>query len=133
MWLGRDESRVSQKGPPRDADEMYTGAGGESQGKEGRKMERERREESPIPSFTKGPWDVVKLGRWAGVFVFLSALVLAVWETLYFHVFVDSGIPSSGTVIFFAFLSTLLQRGSWGVVIILLAELVERMTDHNEE
>jgi hypothetical protein len=112
---------------------VYTGAGGETQRKEGRNMERERREDTLIPSFFKGPWDVVKLGRWARVFVFLSALALAVWETLYFHVFVDSAIPSSGTVIFFAFLTTLLQRGSWGVVIILLAELVDRVSEYDEE
>jgi len=43
-------------------------------------MERERREEPLIPSPLEGQWDVVRLGRWAGIFVLISALALAIWE-----------------------------------------------------
>jgi hypothetical protein len=60
---------------------VYTGAGVKTQLKEGRNMAQERREEQPlatlIPSFLKER-NVVKLSRWAGVFVLLSAPVLAV-------------------------------------------------------
>jgi hypothetical protein len=95
-------------------------------------MQRERREDALIPSFVKGPWEVVKLGRWAGVFVLLSAPVLAVWETVYFHVLGDSSVQATSPYFIISFISALVGRGVWGVVIILLAELVDRMTDHDE-
>ena len=84
-------------------------------------MEPERREESLTPSFFKGPWDVVTLGRWAGVFVLLSALVLAIWDIL-----IPSGPPEPYLQVRI-FMWTLAQIGSWGVVIILLAEIVDRL------
>jgi hypothetical protein len=36
------------------------------------------KEDGLIPSIVKNPWNVVRLGRWVGVFVLLSAPVLAV-------------------------------------------------------
>lgn len=96
-------------------------------------MERERREDTLIPSFAKRPWNVVKLGRWAGVIVLLSAPVLAVWETVYFHVLGDSSVQTTSPYFLIPFLSALVSRGVWGVVIILLAELVDRMTGHDDE
>jgi hypothetical protein len=99
-------------------------------------MEREHREEPLIPSFFKGSWDVVKLGRWAGVFVFLSALALAVWETFIF-VLLNNSDPTPDLIQVQLFFSgawrTLVQLGSLGVVIILLAELVDRVSEYDEE
>ncbi len=96
-------------------------------------MQRARREDTIIPSFARGPWNVVKLGRWAGVIVLLSAPVLAVWETVYFHMLGDSSVQSTSPYFIIPFLTALIGQGVWGVIIILLAELVDRMTDHDEE
>jgi hypothetical protein len=103
-----------------------------SDAKEGNTMERERREDTLIPSIFKSSWDVVKLGRWAGVFVLLSAPVLTVWETVYFHILGDSSVQVSPYFII-PFLTSLVGKGVWGIVIILLAELVDSMPDHNDE
>jgi hypothetical protein len=108
----------------RDAGEEHTG---------GRTMEQKRREDTLIPSIVKSPWDVVKLGWWAGVFVLLSAPVLAVWETLYFPILGDNSVQVTSPYFIIPFLTSLIDKGVWGVIIILLAELVDRMTDHNEE
>ena len=48
-------------------------------------MERERREEPLFPSSLKEGWDVVRLGRWAGVLVLGTALVVAAWEVIGFY------------------------------------------------
>jgi hypothetical protein len=96
-------------------------------------MERKRKEGSLIPSIVKSPWDVVKLGRCAGVFVLLSAPVLAVWETLSFLIFGDNPVQVTSPYFIIPFLTSLIDKGVWGVIIILLAEFVDRMTDHNEE
>jgi hypothetical protein len=84
-------------------------------------------------SFAKRPWSAVKLGRWAGVIVLLRAPVLAVWETVYFHMLGDSSVRSTSPYFIIPFLTALIGQGVWGVIIILLAELVDRMTDYNEE
>jgi hypothetical protein len=94
-------------------------------------MERERREEPLTPSFFKGPWNIVTLGRWAGVFVLASALALAIWDILI------SPVPPDLHLQVRIFMWTLVQIGSWGVIIILLAELVDRLGgydyDYEEE
>lgn len=85
-------------------------------------MERESKDVTLLPSLFKGPWDIVKLGRWAGSFVLISALVLAAWEA--FGLEIPAGQFSWRIRIFWR---TLVQLGSWGVIIILLAELVDRV------
>ena len=81
-------------------------------------MKRERNHVTLMPSFLKDRWDVVKLGRWAGVFVLACALFMGAWEA--------SGLLSDNPphlrILFFW--TTLVTRGSFGVIIILLAELV---------
>jgi hypothetical protein len=89
-------------------------------------MERESREESLTPSFVKGPWNIVTPGRWAGVFVLVSALALALWDIL-----IPTGPPDLHMQVRI-FMWTLVQIGSWGVIIILLAELVDRLTGYND-
>ncbi len=84
-------------------------------------MERERNDVTLVPSFLKKRWDVVKLGRWAGVFVLASALLMGAWEA--------SGLFSDNPphLRILLFWTTLVTRGSFGVIIILLAELVHAM------
>jgi hypothetical protein len=98
---------------------------------ERRTMEREGREESLTPYFVKGPLNIVTLGRWAGVFVLLSAVALAIWDILI------SPVPPDLHLQVRIFMWTLVQIGSWGVIIILLAELLDRLSgygyDYEEE
>jgi hypothetical protein len=79
-----------------------------------------------IPSFFREKWDIVTLGRLIGSFVLGSAVVLALWQ----------GIGFSGGELqmsFFLFWNTLIGIGSWGVFIILLAELVDRVTVYGDK
>jgi hypothetical protein len=88
-------------------------------------MERESREESLTPSFFKGSWNIVMLGRWAGVFVLLSSVALAIWDIL---ISLD---PPDLHLQVRIFLWTLVQIGGGGVIIILLAELVDRLGEYD--
>jgi hypothetical protein len=72
------------------------------------------------PSFLRGPWDIVTVGRVIGSFVLGSAVVLAIWEVILFG---GGDLPVS----FYSFWRTFIDIGVWGVVIILLSELVDRV------
>ena len=86
-------------------------------------MKRGSADVTIIPSFLKRPWDVVTLGRWAGVFVLASAFILGAWEAFGFYL--DGMTPFQSRILFFW--TTLVSRGSFGVIIILLAELVDNL------
>ena len=83
-------------------------------------MDRERGQEPLLP-FLEKQWDVVRLGRWAGIFVLISALALAIWEAAELW-------PGDISLQVRFFWSRLVGIGSWGVIIILLAELVDRVS-----
>ena len=69
-------------------------------------------------------WDVVRLARWAGVAVLASAVGLAIWTV------VDSPDHFPGNV---RFAWQILVHVGWGgVVIILLAELIDRVTSEDQ-
>lgn len=72
------------------------------------------------PSFLRRPWDVVTVGRLIGSFVLGSAVALGIWEAILFG---GGDLPES----FYGFWRTFIDIGSWGVVIILLSELVDRV------
>ena len=71
------------------------------------------------------PWwreDLPTLGRWAGIIVLVSAVGLAVWDA------VDLGPGHGGVDLSFQLRiawSRFIGIGAWGVMIVLLAELVE--------
>ena len=65
------------------------------------------------------------LGRWAGVFVLLSSVALAIWDIL---ISLD---PPDLHLQVRIFLWTLVQIGGGGVIIILLAELVDRLGEYD--
>jgi hypothetical protein len=75
-------------------------------------------------------WNVVVLARWAGVAVLASAVGLAIWTWVDFP-----GELLEGGDRFRARLAwqTLVQLGWGGVVIILLAELVDRLTSEDDQ
>ena len=83
-------------------------------------MERDSSKATLVPSFLREGWDVVKLGRLAGAFVLASALTLAAWEVAMFP-------GDELSIKIYAFWRTLVQVGSFGVIIILLAELAGRL------
>lgn len=87
-------------------------------------MDQETNDVSIIPSHLKKGWDVVRLGRWAGVFVLASALVFGAWDPFFF-----GGRGESLELRIFFFWRSFVGTGSFGVIIILLAELVNRLRD----
>ena len=88
--------------------------------------ERYSKQVTLIPSFLRQKWDVVSLGRLIGSFVLGSAVVLALWQAIGFS---GGELQMS----FFLFWNTLVGIGSWGVFIILLAELVDRVTVYGDK
>jgi hypothetical protein len=88
--------------------------------------ERYSKQVTLIPSFLRQKWDVVSLGRLIGSFVLGSAVVLAFWQAIGFS---GGELQMS----FFLFWNTLIGIGSWGVFIILLAELVDRVTVYGDK
>ena len=70
-------------------------------------------------------WDVVRLARWAGVAVLASAVGLAIWTV------VDSPYSPPGGNVRIAW-QVLVQVGWGGVVIILLAEFIDRVTPEDQ-
>ena len=81
-------------------------------------------DESNGPNRRRG-WDVVRLARWAGVAVLASAVGLAIWTVM------DSPYVPPGGNVRFAW-QVLVQVGWGGVVIILLAELIDRVTSEDQ-
>jgi hypothetical protein len=79
-----------------------------------------------IPSFLRQKWDVVSVGRLIGSFVLGSSLPLAIWEAILFG---GGELP----VIFYTIFRTSIGIGVWGVVIILLAELVDTVTVYGDK
>jgi hypothetical protein len=69
-------------------------------------------------------WDIVGLGRFAGAFVLASAVGLAIW------VFVQYGDYASLDHRILSLWQVFVSIAWGGVAIILLAELVDRLTDH---
>ena len=70
-------------------------------------------------------FDVVRLARWIGLFIIVSAVIMALWS-LYAPFFGGTkGFPLG--LRFSAFWTTLITPGWTGVAIILLAEAVERL------
>jgi hypothetical protein len=78
-----------------------------------------------VPSFFKQPWDVVTMGRLAGAIVIVSALGLAIWDMALFQ-------REELQYRIYAYWRTIIQIGAPGVIIILLAELVGRVTEYDE-
>jgi hypothetical protein len=72
-------------------------------------------------------WDVVWLGRLAGAFVIASAVGLAIW------VFIQSGEYASMDDRVLSLWHMFVSIAWGGVAIILLAELVNRLTDHGPD
>ena len=87
-------------------------------------MERESREQ-PLISLFLEKRDVARFGRWVGIFVLISARALAVWEVA------DSVGPTPLSLLVRLFWLRLVGIGSWGVIIILLAELADRLTGYD--
>ena len=72
-------------------------------------------------------WDVARWGRWAGIFVLISALALAIWEVA------GSGGSTPLSIQVRVFWLRLVGIAPWGVIIILLAELVDRVSGDDSE
>ncbi len=75
---------------------------------------------------TKLPWwreDMPMLGRWAGALVIASGLVLAFLNAVDFPATFDS--QGSLGIRLRVFWTQFVKIGSWGVIIVLLAELVD--------
>ena len=77
----------------------------------------------------KVPGNVVALCRWAGIFVLVSAVVLAIWtafDPTVLYANSDTG-DISGLSQIRVFWQTLVELGWPGIAIVLLGELVERL------
>jgi len=68
---------------------------------------------------------LVTLGRWAGFFTIASALALGVWQTM----IVADRTPLSLDLIVFTLWRAIIEIAPWGVIIILLAEIADRVLD----
>ena len=68
--------------------------------------------------------DAAQLARWAGIFVIVSAVGLGIWQAVDF-----SGPPGSAGFQFkvLMFWRSLVSVGSFGVIILLLTELLRRL------
>lgn len=71
---------------------------------------------------------VVTLGRWAGFFTIASALALGVWQTI----IVADQTPLGLDLKIFTLWRAVMQIAPWGVVIILLAEIADRLLDDGD-
>jgi hypothetical protein len=89
-------------------------------------MERNNNNTTLIPAFLKDmkkrfPVDVVEFGRWAGVFVLISAPGWAIWNATIFAEALQETVA--------IFWGNLISAGSFGVIIILLAEVVDKLRE----
>ena len=89
------------------------------------------------PYSKDGGWNIVALGRWVGIVVVISALVCGAYDFLWIVATASSKDPDDRILL--QGLANVwrwaLSLGSTGVLIILLAELIDRVTwdDDGEE
>ena len=85
-----------------------------------------------VPYSKEGGWNIPALGRWVGVVVVVSALVVGAYDLLW----VVATASETEDRIFLQILATILRSvlslGASGVIIILLAELLDRVTLYDD-
>ena len=95
-------------------------------------MEQYRREDPLIPEFLKGRRGLVWFARATGIFFLISALVLSIWQVVGFSEQFPERSEFSWLQVYLIW-QNLVARLPWGVIIILLAEVVDRLNGDDYE
>ena len=82
------------------------------------------------PYSKEGGWNIVALGRWIGIVVVASALLVGVYDLLWVIARARANEPADRLLLqgVANVWRSVLSLGATGVIVILLAELIDRVT-----